>query len=308
MRAARITKYGGPEVLSIAEVDPPVPQEGEALIDVAASSINPVDVAVRSGWMAQYIPLAPPLTLGVDVAGTIAAVGEGVSGFSVGDRVYGAAGVPMGASGAFADQAVAPALCLAAQPERAGMVNAGVLPLAGVSALQALTETLAVEAGTRLLVHGAAGGVGLMAIELARHLGAEVTATAHASGVEALSGFGIEVVDTDTDNLASLTPFDATLDLVGQDPQLPVLLTAKGGRATSLITMLPVDLAAERGVQVSLQATQVTTERLDRLTRYVEQAVLTPRVVESFGLDDLAAAFERKAAGGVHGKLAIAIR
>lgn len=308
MRAARISGYGGPEVLSLTEIEAPVPGRGEVLVEVAASSVNPVDVAVRSGWMAPYLPAGPPLTLGVDIAGTVAAVGDGVDGLSVGDRVYGAAGVPMAGSGAFAEWAVAPAGVLAAEPQRTGLVAAGTLPLAGVSAVQAITETLGVEAGTRLLVHGAAGGVGLLAVELARHLGAEVTATAHRTGVGVLADLGVEVVDTDRDDVASLKPFDATLDLVGSDPELPVLVTGRGGRATSLVAGLSPELAAERGVEVSMQATGVTSERLQRLAAYVEQEVLTPRVVASFALDDISEAFERKAAGGVHGKLGVTIR
>ena len=136
----------------------------------------------------------------------------------------------------------------------------------------------------------------------------EVTATCHNTGAGFLAEWGIEVVDTDRDDLGSLTPLDATLDLVGDDPQLPVLLTAPGGRATSLVAVPAADLASERGVHASLQATEVTTARLDELTGYVEQGVLTPRVVASFGLDEITDAFERKAAGGVHGKLGITIR
>ena len=112
------------------------------------------------------------------------------------------------------------------------MVAAGTLPLAGVSALQAIAETLRMEKGTRLLVHGAAGGVGLLAVGLAKHLGAKVVATAHGTGVGVLAELGVEVVDTERTDVTALAPFDATLDLVGQDPELPVRVTLPGGRAT----------------------------------------------------------------------------
>ena len=105
-----------------------------------------------------------------------------------------------------------------------------------------------------------------------------------------------------------LAAFDATLDLVGLDPGLPVRVTATGGRATSLVVAPAADLAAERGVEVSFQITDVTTERLEALARYVEQQVMMPRLVASFPLEDITDAFERKAAGGVHGKLGITIR
>jgi NADPH:quinone reductase-like Zn-dependent oxidoreductase len=139
------------------------------------------------------------------------------------------------------------------------------------------------------------------------HLGAEVVATAHGTGVAALAGLAVEVIDTDSADLTSLTPFDATLDLVG-DPELPVRVTAPGGRATSLTAPPSPELAAERGVEVSLQATHVTTQRLDQLSRYVEQGVLAPRLIASFHLEELAAAFARKAEGGVHGKIGVTVR
>jgi NADPH:quinone reductase-like Zn-dependent oxidoreductase len=308
MRAARIDGYGGPEVLRLVDVPPPTPGPGEVLVEVHASSINPVDVAVRSGWMQAYLPLTPPLTMGTDVAGTVVGVGEGVTGLATGDPVYGAAGVAMGGSGAFADYAVTSSALLATPPAGVDLLAAATLPLAGISALQAIAESLDVQPGDRVLVHGAAGGVGLFAVTLARHLGGHVVATVH-RGIVAASEIGAdEVVDTDETDVASLEPFDLTLDLVGEDPVQPVTVTKPGGRVVGLRMPPDQEAAAAKGVTAVLQGTEITTERLGRFRELVDQGVLRPHVAQTFDLGDIAGAFAMKEAGGVRGKIAVATR
>jgi len=307
MRAARIDRYGGPEVLRVVDVDHPAVGPGQVLVEVHGSSINPVDVAVRTGWMQAYLPLTPPLTLGVDVAGTVAEVGEGVADLAVGDPVYGVAGVAMGGSGAHAEYAVTSRALLATPPMGVNMVAAGTLPLAAVSALEAIVERLDVQPGSRVLVHGAAGGVGVFAVPLARHRGGHVVATVH-RGVAPSEVEADEVVDTDETDVASLKPFDLTLDLVGEDPVLPVTVTNPGGRVVGLRTPPDQEAAAAKGVTAELQATGVTTERLERLRELVEEGVLRPHLAQTFDLGDIVRAFEMKEAGGVRGKIAIATR
>jgi NADPH:quinone reductase-like Zn-dependent oxidoreductase len=309
MRAAQIEGYGGTEVLQVVDIDPPTPGPGQVLLEVHGSSINPADIAIRNGWMQEFLPLPLPVTLGIDVAGTVAELGEGVEGLAVGDPVYGAAGVAMGGSGAFAEMAVTSPAMLAAPPAGLDLVLAATLPLAGVSALQAIAEALDVQPGHRVLVHGGSGGVGLFAVALAKHLGAYVVGTAHSDGVAVVSAVGAdEVVDTEQAELTSLEPFDRVLDLVGQDPVLPVTVTKPGGRAVGLLTPPDQQAAEAKGVTAALQGTQQTSERLDRLRELVEQGVLSPHVVETYDLGDIARAFTRKEAGGVHGKIAIAVR
>lgn len=309
MRAARIERYGGPEELSVVEVPDPVPAAGQVVVTVHGSSINPVDLAIRNGWMQEFLPLDLPLTLGADVAGTISAIGDDVADLAVGDPVYGVAGVAMGGSGGFADLALTAAGMVARAPLGVGPVAAGTLPLAGVSALQALAEEPVVKPGDRVLIHGAAGGVGLIAIELARHLGAHVSASAHGAGLAAVAEVGAdEVIDTDTSDLDSVEPFDLTLDLVGSDPALPVRVTRAGGRVVALLVPPDAEAASAKGVDVTLQATAVTTERLDRLTELIEESAIRPHVAQVVTLADIARAFTLKETGGTPGKIAIAVR
>jgi NADPH:quinone reductase-like Zn-dependent oxidoreductase len=308
MRAARVDSYGGPEALRVVDTAPPTPGPGQVLLEVHASSVNPVDIAVRSGWMQAYLPLTLPVTLGVDVAGTVAEVGEGVADLAIGDPVYGVAGVVMGGSGAFAEFAVTSPTLLAAPPEGVDLVAAATLPLAGISALQAMLDTLDVQPGSRVLVHGAAGGVGLFAVALARHLGGHVVGTVH-GGLVAPSEIGAdEVVDTDETDIASLQPFDLTFDLVGEDPIWPITVTTPGGRVVGLRMPPDQDAATAKGVTAVMQATEITTESLERFRELVEKGVLRPHVAQSFDLGDIARAFQMKEAGRVRGKIAVTMR
>lgn len=309
MRAARIESFGGPDVLRVVDVPAPGLEPGQVRVEVVGSSINPVDIAIRSGWMQEFLPLTPPLTMGTDIAGIVTEVGEGVADLAVGDPVYGVAGVVMGGSGGFAEQAVTWAGLLATAPAGVDLVVAATLPLAGISALEAITERLDVEPGSRVLVHGACGGVGLVAVALARHLGGQVVATLRGNGVAVLKDLGVDdVVDTGTTDLSSLQPFDLTLDLVGADPMLPVTVTKPGGRVVGLRMMPDQQAAADKGVEAVMQGTQITTQRLNRLRDLVEQGVLVPYVAQTFDLSDISAAFSMKEAGGVLGKIAVKAR
>jgi len=308
MRAARIWGYGGPEVLRVEEVPPPTSGPGQVMVEVHGSSVNPADIAVRNGYMQQFFPLTFPLTMGTDVAGIVTETGEGVVDVAPGDPVYGVAGVLMGGSGAFAEYAVTSADLLASPPTNVDLTAAAALPLAGISALEAVTERLEVQPGSRVLVHGAAGGVGLFAVALAKHLGAYVVATAHRAGVAALARLDVdEVVDTDATEPWTLGPFDLTLDLVGTDPLLPITVTKAGGRAIGLLSTPSPEAAAAKGITVALQATQITKDRLNRLRGYLESGVVTLHVAETFDLSEVGRALTVKEAGGVVGKLAIAM-
>lgn len=311
MRAVRIKEFGGPEVLVLEDVPEPVPGPGQVLIEVSASSINPVDVAIRSGWMQAFVPLELPATLGMDVAGVVLATGDDNPQFAVGQQVYGSAAAIFGASGAFAERAVSHTGLLATPPSSVGLVDAGTLPLAGISALQAVTEVLSVKSGDTVLVRGAAGGVGGMAVMIAKSLGATVIAVARGRGVEAARALGADqALDGGSDDWrSSIPPVDAALDLIAaDDPSSCLALVRTGGRLASLVGQPDQAAAAERQIEASLVQTGVNTERLTRLAELVDAGVVQPRIHESHLLDDIAAAFGSLAAGGVLGKIAIRMR
>ena len=190
MKAAQIKEYGDPSVVEIVEIDRPTAGEGQVLIEVHASSLNPVDSAIRSGYMHQMMPLQFPTTLGGDVAGVVTDVGAGAEGLKVGDRVYGQANAAFGNSGAFAEYAVTAAGQVAAAPKNLSLSEAASLPLVGVSAVQALTEHIKLEAGQKILITGGSGGIGTLAIQIAKALGAYVATTATGEGLEIAKELG----------------------------------------------------------------------------------------------------------------------
>jgi len=186
MKAIRFHDYGGPEVLKYEDVPRPEPQQGEVLIQVRAASVNPLDLAVREGWMASMIPLQLPAIAGVDVAGIVKATGKGVTDFSIGQDVYGF--LSMG-SGAYAEYATVAIETIASQPQTLDYVEAASVPLAATAAWQALFEVGGLKEGQKVLVHGGAGGVGTFAVQMAKLKGARVLATASDQNVEFVKKF-----------------------------------------------------------------------------------------------------------------------
>ena len=215
MKAVRFHEYGGPEVLRYEDVDRPRPAAAQVLIRVAATSFNPVDAAMRSGFLQQVFPVALPHTPGIDVAGTLAEIGEGVAGWSVGEAVVGF--LPMTEDGASAEFVLAPAELLTGAPTSSPLFDAAALPSASLSAWQALFEQADLKAGQRVLVNGAGGGVGGYAFQLAKQAGATVIATASPRSRDAVEALGADqIVDytATTVTEAISEPVDVVLNLV----------------------------------------------------------------------------------------------
>ena len=178
MKAAQISKYGGSDVVVVNKNAPkPSVSAGRVLVEVFAAGVNPVDWKIREGYMAKMAPLQFPATLGGDFSGVVQEVGASVSGFKKGDEVYGRDGAPGGGTGSFAEFISVDTKVTARKPKNVNHLEAAALPLTGVSALQALTEYIGLSKGRKILIHGGAGGIGTMAIQLAKHLGAYVATT-----------------------------------------------------------------------------------------------------------------------------------
>jgi NADPH:quinone reductase-like Zn-dependent oxidoreductase len=225
MKAVRFHEYGDPSVLRYEDVEQPVPGAGQVLIQVAATTFNGVDGNIRAGFMQGPIPVTLPHTPGIDVSGTVAALGDGVEGFEAGDQVVGF--LPMTDDGAAAQYVVAPAEILAPAPTSVPLVDAAALPIVGLTAWQALFEHAKLAVGQRALINGAGGAVGGYAVQLAKNAGAYVIATASPSSGDRVKAAGAdEVIDhTTTAVIAAAASVDVVLNLAPIEPaQLAALL------------------------------------------------------------------------------------
>lgn len=250
MKVQMIRNNGGPEVFELAEIERPAAGPGQVLIEVAASSVNTADLMARSmGPVVAFIP-KPPAILGMDFAGTVAAVGEGVKGFAIGDEIYGCAGGVAHHQGALAEYLAADVRLIAHKPKSLSMVEAAALPLVSITAFEALFDRLRLTAGDKVLIHGGAGGVGHIAVQLAVSAGAKVFATGSNQQLAAISELGATPIDYAAerveDYVARYTDgagFDMVFDTVG-GANVPTSLQAVklNGQVATTVTLGEVDL------------------------------------------------------------------
>lgn len=306
MKAAQITEYGDASVVKVVEAEQPSIKEGKVLVKVKASSLNPFDTMVRAGYLQEMTPLHLPVTLGGDIAGEVIKVGDGVENVAVGDTVYGQANVVAGNSGAFAEYAATVAAQVAKAPSNITIQEVASLPLIGTSAIQALEEHINLQPNQKILITGGAGGIGQIAIQIAKNLGAYVATTATGGGIEAVKSLGVDqVFDYKSDNYTqSLSNYDAVFDTVGgEELKRIVSILKNGGIAVSMVG----EPEKKEGVTVISQMTHVTTEKLNRLRELVESGIVKPNVDQVFSLNEIQDAFTTRESGNVAGKVVLNI-
>ncbi|HAC56491.1 TPA: NADPH:quinone reductase [Candidatus Saccharibacteria bacterium] len=309
MKAAQIATYGDSSVIKVVDINRPTVSEGTVLVEVHASSLNPFDTTVREGHVKAMMPPLP-VTLGGDIAGIVLEVGAGVTTISPGDNVYGQAAAIAGNSGAFAEYAVTKASQIATMPTNLDFKAAASLPLVGVSAWQALNEHINLQPGQKIFIHGGAGGIGTVAIQIAKSIGAYVITTATGDGLQLVEQLGAdELIDyKQQDFTDALHDLDAVFDTVGGDDfSKSLAVLRQGGIAVSMIAQPDTDTATELGVTALMQQTTVTTEKLAALRDLVEGGRVTPQIGRVFALDDIQAAFTSREAGSINGKVVIEI-
>lgn len=309
MKAVRFHEYGDPSVLRHEDVEQPVPGAGEVRVRVAATSFNPVDGNIRGGFMQGPIPVTLPHTPGIDVAGTVDALGEGVDGIAVDDDVVGF--LPMDGNGAAAQYVLAPADVLIPAPKSVPLADAAALPLVGLTAYQALFDHGKLTAGQRVLINGAGGAVGGYAVQLAKNAGAHVIATAGPRSSEAVTSAGAdEVIDhTATDVTAVVTePVDLALNLAPVAPdELASLVTLvrPGGVVVNTTVWMPAPSDEERDVRGIDLFVRSDTDQLAQLVALIDRGELRVDVAERIPLAELPALHARASEGAVHGKVIV---
>ncbi|AZO37120.1 NADP-dependent oxidoreductase [Mesorhizobium sp. M2A.F.Ca.ET.037.01.1.1] len=292
MRAVVQTSVGGPEVLFVAEQPDPAPKPGEVLVRVKAAGINPVDGAVRGG--SHPLLGEPPFILGWDISGIVAALGAGVTAFKVGDAVFGMPRFPKQA-GAYAELAAAPVDEIAAKPAAIDHAHAAALPLAGLTAWQGLVRHGRLQAGQRALIHAGAGGVGHLAVQIAKALGAYVIATASPGKTDFVRALGAdEVIDYAKDDFTGkVGNVDLVLDPIGGDHADQSLAVLRdGGVLVSLLNVHDATRAkaSARGIHVERMSVVPDRDGLVELAKLVDAGKLSPHVAKTFPLDQAGAA------------------
>jgi NADPH:quinone reductase-like Zn-dependent oxidoreductase len=306
MKAVRIHQYGGREVLSIDEIPVPDIAPDEVLVRVVAASINPVDWKVRAGYLAQMIPHQMPLTLGWDVSGVVAAVGSQATQWQVGDAVY--SRPDLARNGTYAEFVAIRAHECARKPRTISHVEAASLPLAGITAWEAMMDTAQVQAGQRVLVHAGSGGVGSLAIQLVKAAGATVVATASGRNRALVESLGVDqFVDyTTTTLLEGVEPVDAVFDTIGGEVQeASWSLLKPGGIQVSIISPPDEARAASMGVRAGFVFIGPNAPVLDKLAGMVDGGRLRPIVGAEFALEDIAQAHALSESGRSVGKIVL---
>jgi NADPH:quinone reductase-like Zn-dependent oxidoreductase len=311
MRVVELQRYGGPDELQLAERPLPEPLPTEVRVAVRAAGLNPVDWKTRAGAGMARVLGDPPLILGWDLAGVVDAVGFGVTRFEVGDEVFGMPWFPRQA-GCYGEAVVAPSRQLALKPAEIGFVEAAALPLAALTAWQALVDTADVQPGQRVLVLGASGGVGHLAVQIAKSRGADVVGTARSEYHDFLAELGIdELVDYTSRSFEDeIDEVDVVLDLVGGELCVRCLEVIRPGGMLVAPAGLPDGLASvatARDVRAPEFLVEPDGAALDEIAALVEEEALHVAVTATFPLANAAAAHRAGEAGGHAGKLVLEV-
>ena len=280
MQAVRFHDYGGPEVLVLEQTPRPQPQADQVLMRVLAAGVNPVDASIRAGFLKKFMPLPMPWIPGLEGAGIVEAVGEHVTAFQPAQSVFGLV------TGGYAEYAAALASEVQPKPAHLTFEEAASVPMGALVAWQAVIETANVQAGQRVLVHGAAGGVGLYAVQLALWKGARVIGTSSARNIEFIRSLGAEeAIDYDA------TPFetvvrdvDVVVDTVGGEiPERSWQVLRPNGVLVTVAARLSPEAGQAHGIRAAI-AGRASPEKLKQISELLEAKQLTPVVGPRFTL------------------------
>jgi NADPH:quinone reductase-like Zn-dependent oxidoreductase len=308
MKAVRIERYGNEDVVEIAEVERPQPGENQLLVKVRAAAVNPVDWKIRDG-LGDIFGLKPPLILGCEVAGTVEAVGSlrlsrtGISGFVAGDEVY---GYLSAYCGGYAEYVAAPASELVRKPKQIDFDTAASVPVAALTAWQGIFDHGELASGQRILITGASGAVGSMAVQLAKSKGAYVIGTGSGRNEEFARKLGAdEFIDYKKAKFEEqVSNVDMVFDTVGGDTQERAMQTLKrGGVLVSTVSPPSEEKAKQLGVTVAMVAVMPKPDQLAEINRLLESGKLRVRVATVLPLADVKKAHQISASGHADGKI-----
>ncbi|WMW24531.1 NADP-dependent oxidoreductase [Methanolobus sediminis] len=310
MKAAQISEYGKDVVKINPDAEMPELSSGNVIVKVHAAGVNPIDWKITEGYLGQALSDNFPLTVGDDFAGTVEEVGEDVTEYTKGDNVYGSGGVRMGGSGAIAEYLVTGVNLISKKPEDASNHEAAALPLTGVSAVDVIYNKIKLEKGQKILIHGGSGGIGSMAIQIAKHLGAYVATTARKDKVQYLKDLGAdEIIDYKDEVFEEiLKDYDAVFDTVGGDTyKRSFKVLKKGGVIVSMLGQPDTELMNKYQVNALGQFTQTNSDSLKKLAELFDDGAIKVYIDRVFPLDEAAEALKYQRDNSVKGKVVIEI-
>jgi len=305
MKVIQIETYGDSGVLKLNQAENPQPEENEILIKVAATTVNPFDMKVRSGSMQKMIPLNLPWVPGTDAAGTIEAIGSAVTRLKVGDKVFAST-----FGGTYAEYVVIKEDQVALIPKNVSLPQAASLAVPIGTSYSFLVEGGELKAGQRILIQGAAGGVGGIMVQMAKALGAYVIGTASGKGVELVRSFGAdEVIDYKKQDFTELIKdADLVIDLVGGETQAKSFsVVKKGGKLLSAVMPPSQELAQQYGVTAQFISSAPSHKKLEFGAKLVEEGKIKTQIAKTLKLEDAAEAQDLVSAGGVNGKVVLVV-
>lgn len=304
MKAIRIHQFGDADTLKLEDIPPLSVGDDQILVRVRDAGVNPVDWKIRQGYLKNVMPAAFPMTIGQDFAGEVAERGKAVDRYARGDRVFGFA------QGAYAEYVVAPTSTVALIPASIDFSTAAALPTAGLTALQIIRDIVQARPGMSVLIHGAAGGVGSFASQIALDLGARVIGTASGEDIEYLNSIGVhDVIDYKRERFEDkVKDVDATVDLVGGETLARSYSVVKKGGVV-VTTVQTIDEAAAK--RAGIRAVQVFMKRdapdLEHLAQQVEKGAVKPRLSQTMDLSQAKDAHELSESGKTRGKVILKV-
>jgi NADPH:quinone reductase-like Zn-dependent oxidoreductase len=295
MKAIQINDYGSRDVMELSEsVSTPHPVEEQVLVEVAAAGVNPFDYKMREGSTKTYAPLTFPVTMGGDFAGIVSEVGQGVTAYKIGDEVFGSALILNGGSGSFAQMATARVKNIALKPTNASFEQAAGLPLVGASAVQAIEDHIKLTSGQKILIHGGAGGIGHIAIQIAKAVGAYVITTVSSNDITFVKGLGADkVIDYKNEKFEKkVSDLDAVFDTVGAETlNRSVGVLKKDGILVSMMGRPSEETLLHNEITTIGQVTQTNTQHLTRVKELVDEGKIKVSIDRVFPIDQIKDAF-----------------
>jgi NADPH:quinone reductase-like Zn-dependent oxidoreductase len=306
MKAVRIHAYGDRSVLQFEDAPKPDIKPDEALVRIVAAAVNPVDWKIRQGHLKAFVPYAFPLTLGWDFSGVIEALGSEVSSFAVGDAVFSRPDIRR--DGSYAEYIAVRAVEIAKKPKTISHVEAASIPLAGITAWETIVSIGNLAAGQKALIHAASGGVGSLAVQIAKSRGAHVVATTSSANVELVRSLGADqVIDYRNERFADkVKDVDLVVDTLGGEVQASSWsVLRRGGVLVSTVSVPPAERATASGVRSAFVFISPNAPILDQLAGLVESGRLRTLIGGEFALRDIGEAHALSESGRTVGKIVL---